>query len=1008
MKQILQFKNHIFFIFLFINCLSYSQEKTILYNEIIHHKESGDFDTNVITLYSNIKTGKYKNTVCKNITIEKSAVQTMIDKKNKFISFELPLFEGKRSILHLKKRNLENENFKIIIQNQNSKQRSTDQSVYLAYTGLIDGEETNSLVSIVMYNDILIGSILIGNRTFSLNQIDDTNSYRLYENQPEINQPEFSCGVSDDGNSNMLKNATSISKIKTTVPKCLKLYFEITKSLNDQYGGVEKSITEFLSLFNLIQTKFANEGITVRISGLKIWNTDDPYYQTWQGTPGASGSFQDLGFYSFQQLGGNIDGNIGILLGTFSGGVAGLSGGSPCPNQGYNADTIYPNSTNQNAQTIMHEIGHNLGSHHTHWCGWIGGALDNCYATEGGCELGPTPTDGGTIMSYCGGFNIINNGFGTQPNAVILNTTANETCITSCNSDITCEDNIVSVTNVINTTASSFTVKWTSANPVKIYFKEQSASSFTLLNTVSLPDSSYTINYVPSTNCIIQKFEIKLVSVCSNGDSKPTIIVYSPQVHLKPQVGLEDNYLCNISNPTVSNLVASGQNLKWYTTETGGTPISTAYIIPLNTYFVYYVSQTVNGCESERTKSVIYIQKIASPTVESIQQFNCSSPKIIDLVAIGTNVLWWTAKSGGYSPSVNTELQNNTIYYAESRSIYYNCASERIPVLVQTNATGANLYSIPFTETFDIGLCNLGYNNLQGYNLSNGELNIYSYPNALVYTKGISVNTLETIKISLKAKRAWNNLSSPMTIKIGREQDVSTQTLISEITPSSNSIFQQYEFNFTPSNTGVYYISFSYNPNQYSVGYIIDDLTISKSKLSLVGQNIGTPWETDIDLSTNDGINYFISNYAIPSGGIKFRLDHSWTTNWGGITSSGTFPSGIGVQDGWKIPVIDGVYNVSFNKLSGSYLFSSTLGINNNELFDLNIYPNPTTNTVNILSKNETIKQINVYDMAGRLIKSQIGSSEKEQIGLQKLANAVYLIEIKTEKGSQRVKVVKK
>ncbi|KAK6021998.1 PKD domain protein, partial [Ostertagia ostertagi] len=69
-------------------------------------------------------------------------------------------------------------------------------------------------------------------------------------------------------------------------------------------------------------------------------------------------------------------------------------------------------------EVVTHELGHNLGSNHTQWCGWVGGALDNCYTTEGGCSPGPQPSNGGTIMSYCHLTSTqinFNNGFGQQP-----------------------------------------------------------------------------------------------------------------------------------------------------------------------------------------------------------------------------------------------------------------------------------------------------------------------------------------------------------------------------------------------------------------------------------------------------------------------------------------------------------------------------------------------------------------------------------------------------------------
>jgi hypothetical protein len=75
---------------------------------------------------------------------------------------------------------------------------------------------------------------------------------------------------------------------------------------------------------------------------------------------------------------------------------------------------------------VTHEMGHLMGSRHTHACVWNGNntAIDGCAPTEGGCPLPGIPGSGGTIMSYCHlqgvGINF-NNGFGPQPTAVILN-----------------------------------------------------------------------------------------------------------------------------------------------------------------------------------------------------------------------------------------------------------------------------------------------------------------------------------------------------------------------------------------------------------------------------------------------------------------------------------------------------------------------------------------------------------------------------------------------------------
>src|SRR5690606_31122177 len=67
---------------------------------------------------------------------------------------------------------------------------------------------------------------------------------------------------------------------------------------------------------------------------------------------------------------------------------------------------------------IAHELGHTLGSPHTHACAWNGDntAIDGCSMSEGDCPQGPIPNNdvGATIMSYCTNINFAN-GFGPQP-----------------------------------------------------------------------------------------------------------------------------------------------------------------------------------------------------------------------------------------------------------------------------------------------------------------------------------------------------------------------------------------------------------------------------------------------------------------------------------------------------------------------------------------------------------------------------------------------------------------
>jgi len=63
---------------------------------------------------------------------------------------------------------------------------------------------------------------------------------------------------------------------------------------------------------------------------------------------------------------------------------------------------------------------------------------------------------------------------------------------------------------------------------------------------------------------------------------------------------------------TVANLAATGNSIAWYSTSTGNSPLASTTPLVSGTY---YVSQTVTGCESQRTAASITINSL--PTVNA-------------------------------------------------------------------------------------------------------------------------------------------------------------------------------------------------------------------------------------------------------------------------------------------------------------------------------------------------------------------------------------------------------
>jgi len=95
------------------------------------------------------------------------------------------------------------------------------------------------------------------------------------------------------------------------------------------------------------------------------------------------------------------------------------------------------------------------------------------------------------------------------------------------------------------------------------------------------------------------------------------------------------------------------------------------------------------------------------------------------------------------------------------------------------------------------------------------------------------------------------------------------------------------------------------------------------------------------------------------------------------------------------------VDNVYFSKVP------STAGINDFEIADINVYPNPTINTWNINS-DQTIERIDLYDISGKMVKTLAPNSSDYVIDASNLNFGIYIAKVETSKGVNQVKLIKK
>ncbi|KAF2326859.1 Ig-like domain-containing protein, partial [Flavobacterium daemonense] len=169
----------------------------------------------------------------------------------------------------------------------------------------------------------------------------------------------------------------------------------------------------------------------------------------------------------------------------------------------------------------------------------------------------------------------------------------------------------------------------------------------------------------------------------SCGESPRTALAVTVNTTAAPTAPAQS--FCLPDAKKVNNLVVTtGTNLKWYNASAGGTAYGGTETLATGTY---YVTQTLNNCESPRTAVSVTVYNTPVPTANSQTFCAGDAKKVNDLVVTsGTNLKWYSASSGGTAFN-GTEILSSANYYVSQT--LNNCESSRILVSVTVNPTPA-------------------------------------------------------------------------------------------------------------------------------------------------------------------------------------------------------------------------------------------------------------------------------------------------------------------------------
>ena len=160
-----------------------------------------------------------------------------------------------------------------------------------------------------------------------------------------------------------------------------------------------------------------------------------------------------------------------------------------------------------------------------------------------------------------------------------------------------------------------------------------------------------------------------------------------------PPVITNISYCQGATPPILIPVTASGTNLLWYTGPSGGIGSATAPTPTSNAVGTqtFYVTQTVNGCESNRQNLVVTINALPpAPAVTNSIPY-CQNATASPLTATGLGLLWYTAATGGLgsttAPTPPTAAAGFQTYYV-SQTIG-TCEGPRAIIIVNITALPA-------------------------------------------------------------------------------------------------------------------------------------------------------------------------------------------------------------------------------------------------------------------------------------------------------------------------------
>ena len=121
-----------------------------------------------------------------------------------------------------------------------------------------------------------------------------------------------------------------------------------------------------------------------------------------------------------------------------------------------------------------------------------------------------------------------------------------------------------------------------------------------------------------------------------------------------------------------------------------------------------------------------------------------------------------------------------------------------------------------------------------------------------------------------------------------------------------------------PDADGYYTLTVNTDEGSWDFQAFDESSSVTYGTIGVIGDGTPTGWDSDTDLTQSafDPHIWYISNFTLVDGALKFRANDDWSVNWGNNTPI----SGFATQDGPNVPTTAGTYDIWFNDIDGSYI----------------------------------------------------------------------------------------